>query len=67
LVREALYETVIGTGLARMDEMVEAERPGCVMRSALHAERKALWWSYPDCRRAKESTVLVAGLVDADQ
>jgi putative transposase len=43
LVREALYETVIGAGLACVDEVLEAERVALCGARYLHlAERKAL-------------------------
>ena len=43
LVREALYETVIGAGLACVDEVLEAERVAlCGARYQHVAERRAL-------------------------
>jgi len=43
MVREALYETVIATGLACVDEVLEAERAAlCGARYAHQAERQAL-------------------------
>ena len=43
LVREALYETVIGAGLACVDEVLEAERVAlCGARYQHVAERQAL-------------------------
>src|SRR6202162_208105 len=43
LVREALYETVIGAGLACMDEVLEAERVAlCGARHEHAVDRKAL-------------------------
>src|SRR5208282_5672368 len=43
MVREALYDTVMVTGLACVDEVLEAERAGlCGARYAHQAERQAL-------------------------
>ncbi len=42
MVREALYETVIATGLACVDEVLEAERAAlCGTRYADQADRQA--------------------------
>jgi len=43
MVREALYDTVMVTGLACVAEVLEAERPAlCGTRYAHQAERQAL-------------------------